>query len=70
MIYGNPIDPIMHFLYGSYMGPTLYSSGAAHMDPHGAMLHPLYGSLMGSPYGTHIETHVGPIWVPYTLFAG
>ena len=58
----------------SYMGP-IWAPPCIHLgqpiwDPHGAMLHPLYGSLMGSPYGTHIETHVGPIWVPYTLFAG
>ena len=25
---------------------------------------------MGCPYRTHIITHLGPIWVPYSLLAG
>ena len=52
------------------MGPY-----GAHMDvprwvPDESLLQNPHRSHMGCPYRTHIITHLGPIWVPYSLLAG
>ena len=56
------------------MGPILVPYGS-HMDvprwvPDESLLQNPYQSHMGSPYRTHIITHLGPIWVLYSLLAG
>ena len=38
--------------------------------PDESLLQNPHRSHMGSPYRTHILTHLGPIWVPYSLLAG
>ena len=37
---------------------------------HGTLLQIPHESLMGCPYRTHINTHLGPMWVLYFLLAG
>ena len=37
---------------------------------HGTLLQNPHHSHMGSPYWTHIETHLGSIWVQHGLLAG
>ena len=37
---------------------------------HGTLLQIPHESLMGCPYRTHINTHLGPMWVLYCLLAG
>ena len=56
------------------MGPILVPYGS-HMDvprwvPDESPLQNPHRSHMGCPYRTHIITHLGPIWVPYSLLAG
>ena len=38
--------------------------------PDESLLQNPHRSHMGCPYRTHIITHLGPIWVPYSLLAG
>ena len=56
------------------MGPILVLYGS-HMDvprwvPDESLLQNPHQSHMGCPYRTHIVTHLGPIWVLYSLLAG
>ena len=56
------------------MGPILVPYGS-NMDvprwvPDGSLLQNPHQSHMGCPYRTHIITHLGPIWVIYSLLAG
>ena len=37
---------------------------------HGTLLQIPHESLMGCPCRTHINTHLGPMWVLYFLLAG
>ena len=37
---------------------------------HGTLLQIPHESLMDCPYRTHINTHLGPMWVLYFLLAG
>ncbi|KAH3819015.1 hypothetical protein DPMN_120745 [Dreissena polymorpha] len=59
---------------GLHMGPIWAAPytfmGQPRWDPCGARLHFPSGSHVGSPHGAHIGAHMGPIWVPYRLFAG
>ena len=57
---------------GRFIWEILYG---AHMDvprwvPDESLLQNPHRSHMGCPYRTHIITHLGPIWVPYSLLAG
>ena len=57
------------------MGNSIWGPYGTHMDvprwvPDESLLQNPYRSHMGCPYRTHIITHLGPIWVPYTLLAG
>ena len=57
------------------MGNSKWGPYGAHMDvprwvPDESLLQNPYQSHMGCPYRTHIITHLGPIWVPYSLLAG
>ena len=62
-------------LYGKfYMGPILVPYGS-HMDvprwaPDESLLQNPHQSHLGCPYKTNIITHLGPIWVLYSLLAG
>ena len=56
------------------MGPILVPYGS-HMDvprwvPDESLLQNPHQSHMGCPYRTHIISHLGPIWVLYSLLAG
>ena len=49
--------------YSSHMAlPMWVQNGPVLQIPH--------GSRMGCPYRTHINTHLGPMWVLYFLLAG
>ena len=37
---------------------------------HGTVLQIPHDPLMGCQYSYHINTHLGPKWVPYFLLAG
>ena len=68
--YGSHLLPIYQDIDFPILDP--YSS---HMDlpmwvQHGTMLQTPHQSLMGCPYRTHINTHLGPVWVLYALPAG
>ena len=57
------------------MGNSIWGPYGAHMDvprwvPDESLLQNPHWSHMGCPYRTHIITHLGPIWVPYSLLAG
>ena len=57
------------------MGNSIWGPYGAHMDvprwvPDESLLQNPRRSHMGCPYRTHIITHLGPIWVPYSLLAG
>ena len=57
------------------MGNSIWGPYGAHMDvprwvPDESLLQNPHRSHMGCPYRTHINTHMGPIWVPYSLLAG
>ena len=57
------------------MGSSIWGPYGAHMDvprwvPDESLLQNPHRSHMGCPYRTHIITHLGPIWVPYSLLAG
>ena len=57
------------------MGNSIWGPYGAHMDvprwvPDESLLQNPHRSHMGCPYRTHIITHLGPIWVPYSLLAG
>ena len=57
------------------MGNSIWGPYGAHMDvprwvPDESLLQNPHWSHMGCPYRTHINTHLGPIWVPYSLLAG
>ena len=57
------------------MENSLWAPLGAHMDvprwvPDESLLQNPHRSHMGCPYRTHIITHLGPIWVPYSLLAG
>ncbi|KAH3852144.1 hypothetical protein DPMN_094643 [Dreissena polymorpha] len=51
---------------GTYMGPML----TANMGPRCVVQPGSIWVLSGLPHGAHIGAHIGPIWVPYRLFAG
>ena len=55
-------EPIK-FPYGSHIALPMWVQ-------HGTMLQIPHESLMGCPYRTHINTHLGPMWVLYFLLAG
>ena len=58
-------------LYGKfYMGPVWGHMDVPRWVPDESLLQNPHLSHMGCPYRTHIITHVGPIWVPYSLLAG
>ena len=57
------------------MGNSIWGPYRAHMDvprwvPDESLLQNPHRSHMGCPYTTHIITHLGPIWVPYSFLAG
>ena len=57
------------------MGNSIWGPYGAYMDvprwvPDESLLQNTHGSHMGCQYRTHIITHLGPIWVPYSLLAG
>ena len=57
------------------MGNSIWGPYGAHMDVprwvlDESLLQNPHRSHMGCPYRTHIITHLGPIWVPYSLLAG
>ena len=57
------------------MGNSIWGPYGAHMDvprwvPDESLFQNPHRSHMGCPYRTHIITHLGPIWVPYSLLAG
>ena len=57
------------------MGNSIWGPYGANMDvprwvPDESLLQNPHRSHMGCPYRTHIITHLGPIWVPYSLLAG
>ena len=57
------------------MENSIWGPYGAHMDvprwvPDESLLQNPHRSHMGCPYRTHIITHLGPIWVPYSLLAG
>ena len=57
------------------MGNSIWGPYGAHMDvprwvPDESLLQNPHRSHMGCPYRTHIITHLGPIWVPYSLLTG
>ena len=58
----------------SHTGPIKFPYGSHIALPvwvqHGTMLQIPHESLMGYPYRTHINTHLGPMWVLYFLLAG
>ena len=54
---------------------SIWGPYGAHMDvprwvPDESLLQNPHRSHMGCPYRTHIITHLGPIWVLYSLLAG
>ena len=51
------------------MGPKLDPYRAPIWAQHGTLLQIPHHSHMGSPYWTHIETHLGLIWVQHALLA-
>ena len=51
----NPGSAPASTIYFIYMGQPIW-------DPYGTRLH--------SPYGSHMDTHIGPIWIPYRSLAG
>ena len=63
----------------SHTGPMLFPYFPI-LDPCNSHLVPIWPtwnlvqipheSLMGCPYMTHINTHLGPMWVLYFLLAG
>ena len=58
-----------------YMGNSICDPYGSHMDVprwvlDESLLHNPHESHMGCPYRTHIITHLGPIWVLYSLLAG
>ena len=55
-------EPIK-FPYGSHIALPMWVQ-------HRTMLQIPHESLMGCPYRTHINTHLGPMWVLYFLLAG
>ena len=57
------------------MGNSIWGPYWSHMDvprwvPDESLLQNPHRSHMGCPYRTHIITHLGPIWVLYSLLAG
>ena len=57
------------------MGNSIWGPYGAHMDvprwvPDESLLQNPHRSHKGCPYTNHIITHLGPIWVPYSLLAG
>ena len=60
---------------GRFICEILYGAVWGHMDvprwvPDESLLQNPHRSHMGCPYRTHIITHLGSIWVPYSLLAG